>query len=260
MKVAADKRFASLEEVIHALQRQCEEAEANADAWRCEALRPGNKRGSITVGPTPTTQARVRPRVTPLASPVVRLVDNQLKGIVDRHKEEVELLKEMRLKEVKARKDSEEEVERLKEALAKMEMEGRPKTRGTNLRSRLDDAAGQPRRACNGAVDEIVLPTARKDKGKTPVATGDRRDVFLCETRKDLRNKKKDEVRVICEKEGVDYTTLDCTKEAIAQIRLARAFGGNDGPAKGGGVSLHEVSDDGEGSSDKGDEVDSAVS
>ncbi|GBG64194.1 hypothetical protein CBR_g40894 [Chara braunii] len=33
----------NLEEVIHSLQRQCEAAEANAKAWKMEALRPENK-------------------------------------------------------------------------------------------------------------------------------------------------------------------------------------------------------------------------
>ncbi|GBG69641.1 hypothetical protein CBR_g4470 [Chara braunii] len=94
-QAATNKRLASLEEVIHALQKQCELAEANAEAWRSEALRPGNKRGSVAIGHTPVTEARVRPRVTPAASPCT--VNQQIKGIVERYQREVDLQKEMRL-------------------------------------------------------------------------------------------------------------------------------------------------------------------
>ncbi|GBG88347.1 hypothetical protein CBR_g46912 [Chara braunii] len=98
LKKATDRRLAAMEEVIHALQRQCEDAEANAEVWKAEALRPGNKRGGVAIGDTPMTQNRVRPRLTLLETPgVVRRVDERLKGIVERHQREVDLLKEMRL-------------------------------------------------------------------------------------------------------------------------------------------------------------------
>ncbi|GBG88194.1 hypothetical protein CBR_g46682 [Chara braunii] len=115
VKAATDKRLATLEEVIFALQKQCEAAEANADVWRNEALRPGNKRGSVVIGHTPVSEARVRARMTPAASPCPGgRVNPQLKDMVEGHQREVELLKEMRAREVKARKESEDEVERLK--------------------------------------------------------------------------------------------------------------------------------------------------
>ncbi|GBG66856.1 hypothetical protein CBR_g70733 [Chara braunii] len=56
LKKATDKRLAAMEEVIHALQRQCEEAKANAKTWKAKALRPGNKSGVVVIGPTPATQ------------------------------------------------------------------------------------------------------------------------------------------------------------------------------------------------------------
>ncbi|GBG93480.1 hypothetical protein CBR_g71365, partial [Chara braunii] len=142
MKVAAEKRFASLEDVILALQKQCEEAENNAEVWRNEALHPRNKRGCVAIGQTPRTEARVRPRVTPTVAPnLARQVDPQLKGIVERHAAEVELLKDVRLKEVNAQKESEKEVERLKNEVARSQTK-KKKTGGTNLKARLNDVVG----------------------------------------------------------------------------------------------------------------------
>ncbi|GBG76014.1 hypothetical protein CBR_g21254 [Chara braunii] len=43
MRTAADRRFVLLEEKILALEKGKEEAEANAELWKAEALRPGNK-------------------------------------------------------------------------------------------------------------------------------------------------------------------------------------------------------------------------
>ncbi|GBG84442.1 hypothetical protein CBR_g38727 [Chara braunii] len=215
MRAVTDWRLASLEEVIHALQKQCEAAENNVEAWRLEALRPGNKRGSVAIGQCPITEARVRPRVTLYEIPrAVSRVNGQLKAIVERHQQEVDLLKEMRLKEVNARKESEEEVERLKEAMARLGTSR--KTKGTNLRTRLDEVAG---------------PSSRKDKGKAPASPDTQavdRDVLLKNARRQLRNLKKDDVVAFCEKEGITYTKLDLTKEAIAQRRAGRAFGDDD--------------------------------
>ncbi|GBG69781.1 hypothetical protein CBR_g4612 [Chara braunii] len=59
VKTATEKHLATLEELIVALPKQCEAAEANAEVWRNEALRPGNKRGSVVVGQIPLTEARV---------------------------------------------------------------------------------------------------------------------------------------------------------------------------------------------------------
>ncbi|GBG81213.1 hypothetical protein CBR_g31885 [Chara braunii] len=144
VKIATEKRLATLEEVIVALQKQCVAAEANAEVWRHEALRPGNKRGPIAIGSTPCTDARVRRRVTPVASPrVTGKFDQHLKTVVDRNRQEVELLKEMRLRErreVNARKESEKEVERLKDEMAKLQTS--QKKGGTNLRKRMDAVVG----------------------------------------------------------------------------------------------------------------------
>ncbi|GBG73726.1 hypothetical protein CBR_g17066 [Chara braunii] len=246
VKAATDKHLATLEEVIFALQKQCKAAEANADVWRNEALRPGNKRGSVAIGHTPVSDARVRARITPVVPPCSGgRVNIQLKDIVERHQREVELLKEMRAREVKARKESEDEVDRLKNEMARLNTGRRSK--GTDLRRKMDEA---------------VVPTT---KGKTVVDVVDhvmQRDVFLRAAGKELRGKRKEEVIDICDKEGVEYTTLDPTKEAIAQGRADRAVGVDldDGKGKGKDDTVVEVTDDGGDNSEPSDGRDSATS
>ncbi|GBG85972.1 hypothetical protein CBR_g40785 [Chara braunii] len=139
-KAAMEKRFASMEKVIFALQKQCEIVEANEEAWKLKALRPGNNWGCVAIDQTPYTEVKVTPRVTLGASPdAVGRVNLQLKGMVEQYQREVDLLKEMRIREVNERKESEEEVERLKEAVVRLQTS--KKTRGTNLKTKLDDAA-----------------------------------------------------------------------------------------------------------------------
>ncbi|GBG67487.1 hypothetical protein CBR_g622 [Chara braunii] len=253
LKKAMDKRLAAMEEVIHASQRQCEEAETNAETWKAEALRPGNKRGGVVIGPTPMTQTRLRPRLTLAATRcTVGRVDEHLKGIVERHQKEVELLKEMCLKEVNARKESELEIERLKEEMKRLEMENRAKTR-SNLKTRLDEVAGPSARKTKKSDVAGLAQSTEKDVDLNS------KDAFLRAARKQLRGKKKEEVISICEKEGVTYTTLDPTKEAIAQKRTSRAFDDRGADlGKGKEVSTHVVSDDEKDSEDDG--RDSAVS
>ncbi|GBG88474.1 hypothetical protein CBR_g47944 [Chara braunii] len=209
VKITMEKRLATLEEVILALQKQCEVAEANAEVWRNEALRPGNKRGSVAVGQTPSTEARVRPRTTPMVSPhATGRVDQRLKELVNHNKQEVELLKEMRFREVNGRKESEKGVERLKEEMARLQT---CLIQGTNLRKKIDAAAH--------------ASTAKKKPAEaSPVILVSHREATLRATRRELRNLKKDVVRHLCEEEGVTYTTLDAAKEAVAQARAEKAM------------------------------------
>ncbi|GBG84998.1 hypothetical protein CBR_g39462 [Chara braunii] len=205
-----------------------------------EAQRPGTKRGSITIGATPSPQVRTRPRCVPAATPATarRRNADDYNDLVARHIEEVEILKEMRIKEFNRRREAEQEAERIKEekdreiknlkvALSRVQVASMEKQRnsrmkekevrtgGTDLRLRLDAAVGDGA-GCSG-----------KGKGSTPAAIGvgvaNEREKFRKEVRKDLKNLKKDAIQNICEKEGVTYTVLDETKEAIAQLRMGLA-------------------------------------
>ncbi|GBG59268.1 hypothetical protein CBR_g32283 [Chara braunii] len=256
MRKAADKRFKALEEVIHALQKQCEDAEANAEVWKAEALRPGNKRGGISIGTTPVTQTRIRPRMTPAETlGATRRVDERLKGLVERHQEEVGILQDQRVKEMNARKQSEEELEKLKQEMTRLDVENRRKTR-SNLKARMDEAAvttvrREKNRECEGVVFSAVKSVGKVGASPAPL---NNREAFLRAARKELRGKKKDQIIEICGKEGVDYTTLNPTKEFIARRRTERAFDEKMDEARSKEKEVLEVTEDGEESEDDGRE------
>ncbi|GBG79172.1 hypothetical protein CBR_g28888 [Chara braunii] len=249
LREALNKRFAALEEVIRALQRQCEDAEANAEVWKAEALRLGNKRGGVVIGVSPVPHSRVRSRVTPAMTPNSTLkVDERLKGVVDRHQMEVNVLQDMRLKEVNARKQMEKEVEKMKEEMAKMQMQNRVMTQ-SNLKARLDEAAVQLTRKAGTGKEKVVPSLTVKEKA-TP-APLDSREVFLRKESKALRGMKKEEIMTICSKEDITYTTLEPTKEEIAQKRTTLIFDTDEGNVdKGKEVSVFDVTEDGENDSE----------
>ncbi|GBG61096.1 hypothetical protein CBR_g19172 [Chara braunii] len=221
----------------------------------------GNKRGSLVIG-SPTTQMRTRPRMTPtlISGTGKKKIDENLKSVVEQHALEVDTLKEMRLRELNARREAEQkleklrekhknddqEIKRLREEMNKLEMEKKHKTVGTNLKSKLDEAAGGS-----------VRKTDRGKKVETPADAICKRDVMLKDARHQLRNMTK-EILVICEKEGMEYTKLDATKEEVAKLRVDKVVEGDHDEEQGDcGVPIHEVPDDGEEESLKSDDADS---
>ncbi|GBG86994.1 hypothetical protein CBR_g44449 [Chara braunii] len=244
-KAKSDRRLATMEEEIARLRAASEEANAAADVWKTEALRPGNKRGSVVVTATPVPGTRTRARMVSIHSPAVE--DLKLKEKVEHQEHEIELLKEWRLRELNGRREAEQEVERLKERMAKLVVE-RSTPLASNLKTRLDKAA----------------TTAEKGKKQLGPATlaveANDRDAFLAETRKYLKPLKKDKVMVLCAKEGVSYSTLDRTKEELALKRADVAFGViRDSVVKKGGIVIHEVTEGEEGGKDSTEVNDDSV-
>ncbi|GBG83212.1 hypothetical protein CBR_g36826 [Chara braunii] len=220
MQEETEQRMSRMEDEIRRLKNERDEAMAHAESWRLEALRPGNKRGPVVVGATPSTQERVRPHCTPAKSPSMSVC----------HAREVATLKELRAKDLNGRREAEQEVDRLKEEMARLEME-KQRAPGTNLRARMDEAA--------------KASGSQPAKGKKPVEVQmSQRDTFIADNRRILRPLKMDEVRILCTKEGVTYTTLDRAKEDIISKRVALAFGKQ--VADGG---VQELSDDSAGGS-----------
>ncbi|GBG68494.1 hypothetical protein CBR_g3038 [Chara braunii] len=195
-----------------------------------------------------TVRNRQRVEPTPNVGTARHRVDEHLKGVVERHVLEVDNLKEMRIREINARREveqelevvkekqrkDEEEVMKLRSQLKELSMEKRRHAAGTNLKSKLDEATR--------------LSSKKTEKGKqaaTPRAATDQRDIFLKDARRVLKNLTKKELLVICEEEGVDYVKLDTTKKLIANLRADRAV--EAGKGERNGVTIQEVSDDGGG-------------
>ncbi|GBG88630.1 hypothetical protein CBR_g48161 [Chara braunii] len=224
MRKASETRFGLLEDEIAKEKRLRQEAVADADAWKSEALRPGNKRGSLAVGASPATQARVRPRVTQTSTPegTKRVVDEHYKSVVKCHGMEVDVLQEMRMNEAKAKRDAEEELAKVREKQLEDEREM------DKLRERMRTL--EVERGCQGPVinlkqqlDEVVDSSLRKtDRMKkfvSPAGHVSEREKFLRKARKDLKILKKEEIQGICDKEGVTYEKLGVTREEIAKLQ-----------------------------------------
>ncbi|GBG68391.1 hypothetical protein CBR_g2934 [Chara braunii] len=68
-RAKSDRRLAAMEDEIARLRVVNDKVVAAADVWKQEALRPGNKRGSVVVTATPVPGTRTRARTTPFPSP-----------------------------------------------------------------------------------------------------------------------------------------------------------------------------------------------
>ncbi|GBG71911.1 hypothetical protein CBR_g10847 [Chara braunii] len=197
LRAIADKRFAMLEEKISGLVKEKNEVEADAELWKAEALRQGNKRGSIAIA-TPDTEARVRQRGTPCRPPTDYRVNPTLKGIVDRPNLEVNAVKELRFKDAHDKIEAEKEVERLKEAMARLEM---VREKATNLKSKVDDATGPSAKKASGTSAKKKMCVV------SPAESVDEREAFARMQRKQLKLNK-EQVVAICDKEGITFTKL----------------------------------------------------
>ncbi|GBG70439.1 hypothetical protein CBR_g6567 [Chara braunii] len=94
-KARSDRRLAAMEEEIARFRTVNEEVNAAADVWKNEALRSGNRRGSVVVTATPAPGTRTHARTETMFSPAVE--DLKLKERVEHQEREIELLKEWRL-------------------------------------------------------------------------------------------------------------------------------------------------------------------
>ncbi|GBG66071.1 hypothetical protein CBR_g55414 [Chara braunii] len=186
-----------MEEEIARLKKANADALGAVETWKTKALRPGNKRGSVAVTPSLVPRSRMRTRLTPTVSPPFH--KEQAKQAMAEQEHEIELLKKWRLRNLNGRREAEQELDRLKEHMANLEVKKTPMA--TNLRARLE---------------KVVTA----DKGKKPATLGmARRESTLQCQRKILKYLKKDEILTICNREDVNYVTLEKTKEEIAQKR-----------------------------------------
>ncbi|GBG64595.1 hypothetical protein CBR_g45652 [Chara braunii] len=228
-RARSDRGLTAMEGEIARLRSANEEAVVAADVWKSEALRPGNKRGSIVVTATPVPGVRTRARTDSLLSPSVE--DLKLKEKVEHQEHEIELLREWRLRELKGRREAEQELKLLTEKMAMLEVERRTPT-ASNLKAQMDKVASTAEKGKKQLSPEAMAIEAND------------RETFLQETRKMLKPLKKEKIVALCAKEGVSYSTLDKTKEELALKRAEKAFGPvKDRAVKKGGVVIHEVTD-----------------
>ncbi|GBG62885.1 hypothetical protein CBR_g34257 [Chara braunii] len=211
-KRCGDDEVFALENGIRHVERK---AIDEAVMWKNEALRPGNKRGSVAVS-TPDVSFR--------GTPKPRWRDNIREA--DKWKEEYRKLQEMHrianleadmLKERRAK--AEMELKMLQEKMSELQADGdEPDLQGTNLKERMDEAARRSIRKGKKAT-----PNRETQKGSEPAVN--RRFAFIEEQRKQLGAYKKSRLEPLCKEAGIRITTVKPVIEELAEYRANQAFG-----------------------------------
>ncbi|GBG91278.1 hypothetical protein CBR_g52163 [Chara braunii] len=147
-----NKQIDELRAEMDLLRKQNEKTEEVAQLWRSEALRPGNKRGSINIS-TPASEGRTATRSrlgggTTGTDDEARRLRAEVQELQERRRcdqTDVDMLKERCAKAEAQRMEAEAELSRLREQLESLSTEGAgagtPQVKGTNLKERMDDAA-----------------------------------------------------------------------------------------------------------------------
>ncbi|GBG74657.1 hypothetical protein CBR_g19065 [Chara braunii] len=200
-------------------------------SWRNEALRPGNKRGTISLS-TPECDDRLRSRQRVIMSPNVELRE-EIRKMKDSEyctMREMEVIKQRKADEAKGieaerkKLEAEAEVTKLREQVEKLSMEVVVvPTGGTNMKGRLEAVAASGQKTVRRGRPRLTpAKTPRKDDG---MKDANDRFIFLREENKRLRVLKKSGLEAICQQEGIEYKTVDATTDELAEIRVnARRF------------------------------------
>ncbi|GBG65645.1 hypothetical protein CBR_g51945 [Chara braunii] len=157
----------------------------------------------------------------------------------------LDALKNLWLTEMNARREKEQENERLKAAMAEDANIRREKElENERLKATLADLEAAQRIPCTNLrqrMDGMAARSTGKGKKKTVTDPSSSRvnekQKYIKDMRKDLGGKKKDDIMEICLEEGLKYTTL---KQSVADIiaqRVMKAFPDD-------GKTVHEISDD----------------
>ncbi|GBG66416.1 hypothetical protein CBR_g61460 [Chara braunii] len=185
------------------------------ELWKGEALRPGNKRGSVAIN---------IPEGSKHGSPRPRWADNLSEA--DKWRKEYAKMKEMH-----RAASMEAEVLKGKRVVA----EG-----GTNLKTRLEAVA-------NRSARKGLKATPRRDCEEAAGCSDKINDRFLYieAQKKELMNYKKLGLEMLCREAGLKLHAVDLRIGDIADYRPDKAFGKKDDPAseKDKEPSIHAVSD-----------------
>ncbi|GBG69533.1 hypothetical protein CBR_g4368 [Chara braunii] len=225
------KQIDDLRAEMEVLRKRNEETEEVAQLWRNEALRPGNKRGSINVS-TPASEGQDLTRSRLGISDEAGRLRAELSEIKERRRcdqTKVDMLKERGAEAEAKRMQAEAELARLQKKMSDlttgMAVCSMPSGLGTNLKERMEEAA------------KIGFRTGRKGLkmtcGRLPRPEGSMRKandkfVFLQEERKRLRALKKGGVEPLCREAGIPYQNMEVSVEELAQLNMKKAFGNDD--------------------------------
>ncbi|GBG74545.1 hypothetical protein CBR_g18956 [Chara braunii] len=247
MKTNFEQEIAGLRKEVDSLRRTNEKTKEETKQWKNEALRSGNKRGSLAVG-TPGTSERGNPKPRWIESmkddSKWREEYKKLQGLHRLANVEAELLKEKRAAAEAKRMEAEKQVKNLKEKMSRLkaaETGNEEEGGGTNLKDRLE---------------AVALGSARRGRTATPVRGSTKEDQttnevndrfqFIEERKKQLRNLKKSGLEPLCKEAGIRTGEVEQMVCELAEYRAEQAFGATRGkdPSSKGKQSVYEVEDD----------------
>ncbi|GBG72857.1 hypothetical protein CBR_g12576 [Chara braunii] len=256
MKINFEKEIVGLRKEVNSLRDQTEHVMAEVGQWKKEALRPDNKRGSVTMQ-TPDCSNRGTPK--PRRSDNVRESEQwkeeycNLRSLHRLANIEAEALKEKRVEAEMKRMEAEKHVKTLKEQMSRL-MAGGDKANvsgATNLKERLEEVAVRSARKGlkvmpGRAVDSIQPATEdRTDSvAKKPASATTNDRVEFVEQKRQLRMLRKIGLEPLCKEEGVKLDKFEETICELAKARARKAFGDDKGWTSKQIGEIHEMSDD----------------
>ncbi|GBG74580.1 hypothetical protein CBR_g18989 [Chara braunii] len=244
-----------LKSEISLLRKEKQQSMEETQIWRNEALRPDNKRGTISLTTLECCdRERTRQRVVESPSKDLREEIKKMRDTEYCTLRGVEALKQKKADakakeiEVERRKrEAKVEVTKLKEQVDKLTTEVVVvPTGGTNLKEKLEEVAASGQKT-------VRRGRPRLKSGRTPrrenwAEHANEHFVFLQEERRKLRALKKFGLEAICLQEGIKYIMIEATANALVEMTANTRFG-KQGDATGGKgkepLSSREVEKDG---------------
>ncbi|GBG90612.1 hypothetical protein CBR_g50956 [Chara braunii] len=250
MKTNFEQEIAGLRKEVDALRRQNEKVVEETKLWKDEAMRPGNKRGSVAMG-TPGLPNRGSPK--PQWTDCMRKDDKwkeEYKKLQSLHKlanVEAELLKEKRAAAEVKRMEAENQIRDLEDKMSRLnaaEVGKGTGSGGTNLKERLETVT-------LGSVQRGRKETPGRgstDEGLDRLKDVNNRFQFIEDQKKQLCNLKKLGLEPMCKEAGIRVGKVEQMVCELAEYRVEQAFGTarEDAPGSKGKKQVVDVDDDSE--------------
>ncbi|GBG76385.1 hypothetical protein CBR_g22132 [Chara braunii] len=250
-KLDLEKEVANLKKEISSLQGRKDRVTAEANQWKDEALRSGNKRGSVAVC-TPDGPARGTPK--PRWTDTMRDADKwreeyrNLRNLHQLANVEAEALKKKRAEAEAKRMEVELQVKKLEEKMSKLTASGEKggKGGGTNLKDRMEEVALRSARKGVKVTPGRLAGRSPSSGASQEVAEVNDHASFVDGEKNKLRLLRKAGLEPLCKEAGIKLGRFEDTicelAEYRAKIRLGSSFG-EGGDAKEA-CSFVEVDDD----------------
>ncbi|GBG60827.1 hypothetical protein CBR_g15950 [Chara braunii] len=214
------------------LRKRNEETKEVAQLWRSEALRPGNKRGSVNMSmPASEGRTATRSRLGVGPDEEARRLRVEVQDLHERRRcdqTEVDMLKERCAKAEAQCMEAEAELVRLREQMGRLSTDGTgvgtPEVVGTNLKEKMDEPAKTGFRT--GRRGRVKMTPGRIPREDSARKANDRH-AFVQDEKKRLKALKKGGSKPLCKEAGIRYKTVDVTVDELAKLNAEKRFEGS---------------------------------